>query len=252
MMTETGPRDVLWEGNAWLGIRTMFEPDPRSTGERFSWRTPLLSPVEPRVLLGISDAVGPRGTRAGVRAFLKSVRTVVGPDAVIPLDGPIGTVVGEAEVALVMRSYVHRVSVDNARHALLGWTLANDVTAVDRLEGDPTMFSAKGRPGFTPLGPWIETEIMDVELRLTDGADRYSAGSTALLQRNAYELVAEISQLTPLGPGDVILSGAPNTALPLSGDTTIVVSGTSAIGTMTLVSRTSTGNHFDQIGIVAQ
>jgi 2-keto-4-pentenoate hydratase/2-oxohepta-3-ene-1,7-dioic acid hydratase in catechol pathway len=231
---EEGPTDVFWHDHAWHGIASMFDPVPRPTGRVYGEAVQLLAPTIPRVMIGALRAFGERTGASPVAAFLKSPRTIIGPGEAIPVDTAQGAIVGEAEVAIVIRVAAQNVSPDRARDVILGWTLANDLTAVDLLEGDPTLFKAKGGAGFTPLGPWIETDIVEVDLTLASAPGPDARGSTTALRHDPFELVAELSALTPLGPGDVILTGAPNTSRALGvGPVTVIAR--SRVGTMELV-----------------
>ncbi len=76
---------------------------------------------------------------------------------------------------------------------------------------------AKGFDTFCPLGPWIETELDPADLAIScrvNGELRQD-GRTSLLVRGVAELVAWISNVMTLLPGDVILTGTPAGVGPL-------------------------------------
>lgn len=177
----------------------------------------LLAPVVPRTVVGMAHNTGPSDRTLPQQAFLKPARTVIGPGDPVPVPGHLGLVHAEAELAVVIRRETSGVSAADALDAVLGYTVANDVTGRDLQAEDSLWTQAKGQRGFTPLGPWIETELdpgdVTVGLAVDDAAP--SRASTAQLARDVAEVVAWVSGFLPLGPGDVILTGAPGASLPI-------------------------------------
>ena len=75
----------------------------------------------------------------------------------------MGTVNIEGELAVVIGRDTEGLTLENAFDYVLGYTVVNDVTNVDRNAVDEKTFQGKGGHGYTPLGPWIETELADPE-----------------------------------------------------------------------------------------
>jgi hypothetical protein len=98
-----------------------------------------------------------------IQAWHKSVRSVVGEGEVIQARRDVGTVNVEGELAVVIGRDTEGLTVDTAFDYVLGYTAANDVTNVDRNAVDEKSFEGKGGHGYTPIGPWIETELEDPE-----------------------------------------------------------------------------------------
>ena len=167
----------------------------------------LLAPVEPRTVVGMAHNTGPSDRLLPPQAFLKPARSVIGHGDPVPVPAGLGLVHAEAELAVVIGS----------SGVVLGYTVANDVTARDLQAQDSLWTQAKGQRGFTPLGPWIETDLDPagavVGLRV-DGEVAPEA-DTGRLARTVTEVVTWVSGFLPLGPGDVILTGAPGTSLPI-------------------------------------
>ena len=92
------------------------------------------------------------------QAFLKSPRTVIGPGDDIVVDERLGQVNIEGELAVVIR-HQPAPHADQVPGAILGYTIGNDVTAVDQIALDEKMTQSKNGDGFTPIGPWIETDL---------------------------------------------------------------------------------------------
>lgn len=216
--TPSGIVPAVADGDEWAVIVDAFSPVLERTGETVPLsEAQLAAPVEPRIVLGMLHNSGEADRALPPQAFAKSSRTVVGPGEPIWLEANKGRVVGETELALVVGRTIRNITVDEAPSAVLGWTIGNDVTATDQAAFDETKTQAKNGDGFTPLGPWIETDLdafaQHMEGRL-DG-ELASSGSTADLANNPFVVLAYLSQHMTLGPGDVVLTGAPNTAFEL-------------------------------------
>ena len=109
------------------------------------------------------------------------------------------------------------VPAERAREVIFGYTCANDVTARDLQAKDGQWTRAKGFDTFCPLGPWIETELDPADLELTtrlNGEVRQQS-RTSLLVHHVPALVAFVSQVMTLLPGDVLLTGTPGGIGPM-------------------------------------
>ena len=131
----------------------------------------------------------------------------------------------EAELAVVISHLCRDVSIERAGEVILGYTVANDVTARDLQHSDGQWTRAKSFDTFCPLGPWIETELDPTALAIScevNDEERQN-GNTRDLVRSAHEMVAWISSVMTLLPGDVILTGTPAGVGPIvDGDTVMV------------------------------
>jgi 2-keto-4-pentenoate hydratase/2-oxohepta-3-ene-1,7-dioic acid hydratase in catechol pathway len=121
----------------------------------------------------------------------------------------------EPELALVLARDVYRAPRDEAGHAILGYTVFNDVTAREFLQPHKDYFRAKCNETFASMGPWIETSIaesdvkdgLDVECRV-NGETRVRSNTRAL-RFSPSEVVSAVSMHTKLRRGDVIALGCP-------------------------------------------
>ncbi|MBZ4019300.1 fumarylacetoacetate hydrolase family protein [Streptomyces purpurogeneiscleroticus] len=195
----------------------------------------LLAPVQPRTVVGMAHNTGPADRELPPQAFLKPARSVIGPDEPVYLADGIGRVDAEAELAVVLAASPAGHTPDTVLRTVFGWTVANDVTARDLQRNDPLWTSAKGHPGFTPLGPWIETALDDpddTEVALALDGVPLRPASTRELARGVAEILCYLGGFLPLGPGDVILTGAPGEYGPLrpGGHAAATITG---IGTLT-------------------
>ena len=219
--TDRGAVPAEWSGGEWHAIDDLFAEAPRRTGERFAADAPLAAPVEPRIVLGMAHNSGPADAELPPQAFAKSARTVVGPGEPIVLDLAVGAVVAEGELAVVVRRSARHLRAEDVASHVLGFTIGNDVTAVDQLGRDSLLTQAKNGDGFTPLGPWIETDLDPEALGIrAEAGDRVATGSVDGLARGVVELLVYLTGVLELGPGDVVLTGCPGTGVPIeAGDT---------------------------------
>lgn len=144
--------------------------------------------------------------------FLKPPTSVVGPLAPIRLPADSSEVHHEAELAVVIGKVTRHIDAEDASDHILGYTIANDVTARDLQRSDGQWTRAKGFDTFCPLGPAIDTEFDPTEPHriscMVDDELRQD-GSTADLVFGVADLVAFASSVMTLLPGDVILTGTP-------------------------------------------
>ena len=120
---------------------------------------------------------------------------------------------------------------------VLGVTCANDVTARDLQRSDAQWTRGKGFDTFCPLGPWIvtglpETEVGDLAVRCSvNGEVRQNARTSQMVFSPAF-LIAYISEVMTLEPGDVILTGTPAGVGPLEPGDEVTVE-IERVGTLT-------------------
>lgn len=120
----------------------------------------------------------------------------------------------EAELAVVIGTEVYRADRDKASAAILGYTIANDVSMRDWQQRTLQWLQGKAFDATTPLGPWLVTgdDLNPLDgLRITCevNGEIMQDGDTAELVFDAADLVAYVSQITVLRPGDIVLTGTP-------------------------------------------
>ncbi|MBN1919886.1 MAG: fumarylacetoacetate hydrolase family protein [Anaerolineae bacterium] len=146
--------------------------------------------------------------------FLKPPSSVIGPNAPILHPALSQRVEHEAELAIVIGQRCHAVVAERAWDCVLGVTCANDVTARDLQRSDQLWTRGKGFDTFCPLGPWVVTgvtaaDFVDVAISCrVNGATR-QAGRTSEMVFTPAEIIAYITQVMTLEPGDVVLTGTP-------------------------------------------
>jgi 2-keto-4-pentenoate hydratase/2-oxohepta-3-ene-1,7-dioic acid hydratase in catechol pathway len=192
----------------------------------------LLPPVQPGKIIGVGlnyrDHALERGKPLPSEPllFLKPPSAALSCGAPILLPRGIGRVDPEAELAIVVGRMARNLTESEAGPAILGYTCFNDVSARDLQDRDVQFTRAKGFDTFAPFGPWIETEIDPSDLSITgrvNGVTRQDSRTREMIFSPAY-LVAFISRIMTLHPGDLIATGTPSGVGPISpGDTVEVV-----------------------------
>jgi 2-keto-4-pentenoate hydratase/2-oxohepta-3-ene-1,7-dioic acid hydratase in catechol pathway len=145
--------------------------------------------------------------------FTKAPTSVIGPEEPIVLaNDPTGTTDYEGEMAVVVGRRARSVAADEALDHVFGWTIVNDVTSRDLQKRHVQWFVGKSPDTFCPMGPSITTidELPDIGaswLRTTvNGEPRQEAPISALIF-DVPTLVATLSEVMTLEPGDVIATG---------------------------------------------
>jgi 2-keto-4-pentenoate hydratase/2-oxohepta-3-ene-1,7-dioic acid hydratase in catechol pathway len=200
----------------------------------------LLAPVLPRSkVVGIGRNYAAHATELGhdlpaePLMFLKPNTSVVGPGDPVFYPRQTQELHYEGELAVVIGRICRDVPPEQVSEVVFGYTVGNDVTARDLQRNDVQFTRAKGFDSFCPLGPWIETELDVSDLRVQTflNGDVKQDGSTKDMIFDVPTLVAHVSSVMTLLPGDVILTGTPEGVGPMEvGDEVdVVVEGIGAL-----------------------
>ena len=201
----------------------------------------LLAPVIPRSkVVGIGRNYAAHAAELGNDVpteplmFLKPNTAVVGPGDPVFYPRQSSEVHYEGELAVVIGRICRDVAPERVAEVIYGYTVGNDVTARDLQKSDVQFTRGKGFDSFCPLGPWIETELDTSDLRVTThlNGDLVQDGSTKDLIFDVATLVAHVSSVMTLLPGDVILTGTPEGVGPMNPGDEVDVT-VSGIGTLT-------------------
>lgn len=181
-----------------------------------------LAPSAPANVLGMAHNTGPAGRNLPPQAFHKAATSVIGPGEEIRLAPGMLHVEPEAELAVVIGRTARGLTPATARDAVLGFTIANDVTCRDLQKTDELWFAAKSQDTFTPAGPWIAIGLdhSDLEIGVAVNGTALETASTADLGWTVDEILVYLTSVLTLHPGDLVLTGFPAATAPLSpGDT---------------------------------
>lgn len=149
--------------------------------------------------------------------FLKPSTAIIGPDDNIILPPQSTQVEHEAELTVVIGKAGRWIQPENALQHVLGYTVANDVTARDLQRKDGQWTRAKGFDTFCPLGPWIDTDFDPADAIITcrvNGDLRQMVSSREMVF-SVTQLIVFASSVMTLQPGDMILTGTPAGVSPL-------------------------------------
>lgn len=176
----------------------------------------LLSPVIPRSkVVGVAMAAAEKGSEGAhgedfPHVFLKPNTSVVGPEDPIILPSWSERVVPEAEIGVVIKTIAKDVPVDQVDEVVLGYVVANDLTAGDAI-GEGPWSRAKGWDSSTPIGPWIlvdpEFDPDHAHITLHVNGEFYSEGDNSGYRLSTREVVSRVSHMFTLLPGDVVITG---------------------------------------------
>ena len=145
--------------------------------------------------------------------FGKYRNALAPPGATVPLPAASGKVDFEAEVAFVIGRRAKEVDEDSALDHVAGYTLLNDLSARDLQFATPQWMPGKIFDGSAPCGPALvsadEVAHDAIEFSLDRNGERMQESSTADLIFSVPALVAHLSRLMTLEPGDIVATGTP-------------------------------------------
>jgi 2,4-diketo-3-deoxy-L-fuconate hydrolase len=216
-----------------------FGPDPQSVYERWAefsdWAASTtlpagepvpferLGPPVPRprqvfaVALNYTEHAAEGGFTPPERPliFTKFPTCLVGPKADVALPTPF--VDFEVELVVVIGAYAQNVAPLNAWDHVAGVTVGQDLSARDiQMQGPAPQFSlAKSFPGFGPTGPWLLTADApgvkgELELECLLNGEHMQQDTTAAMIFSVADLIAFISAISPMLPGDLLFTGTPS------------------------------------------
>lgn len=191
----------------------------------------LLAPLQPSKILCIGRNYAEHAKEHEVEVpkvpllFMKPPSSIANPGEPIILPPHSQQVEHEAELVVVIGKRGRNVTVETAHDYIFGYTVGNDVTARDLQRTDGQWTRAKGFDTFCPFGPWVDTEFDPSDAVITcrvSGQPR-QMGSTRDMVFNVNMLIAFISSVMTLEPGDLIFTGTPGGVGPLKDGDEVVV-----------------------------
>ena len=192
----------------------------------------LLAPCQPSKYLGVGLNFAESAKILGMPVpdnpvlFMKPTTSIIGPgDNIIIPQGEV-TIVFEGELALVIGKTAKQVPEKDALDYILGCTCTNDVSDVSKFEpdkGNPTRI--KGPDTFGPIGPCIDTTVNPENrfIKTWVNEELRQEGNTKDLIFGIRFLVHYFSSFMTLLPGDIIATGTPPGASPVSAGDVIKV-----------------------------
>jgi acylpyruvate hydrolase len=146
--------------------------------------------------------------------FAKYTRALIGPNDPIILPAVSDQVDWEAELTAVIGREVRHANPDEAREAIAGYTIMNDVSMRDFQWRTAQWLAGKTFERSTPTGPMIVTpdevdDAADLEIRCEVDGEVMQRSRTSDLVFSPADIVAYVSQIMTLEPGDLIATGTP-------------------------------------------
>ena len=201
---------------------TPISPDPFSSFQEEDESIPLsqvriLAPVLPSKIVAVGINYKAHAREMGHELpsepvlFLKPASSVIGSSETIVYPKMAAQVDYEAELAVVIKKTAKNISAESAPDHMLGYTCMNDVTARDLQKKDGQWTRAKGFDTFSPLGPWVVTDldVSDLPVESYLNGELRQKGNTRDMIFGIPYLVSFISRVMTLLPGDVITTGTP-------------------------------------------
>lgn len=185
----------------------------------------LLAPCAPSKIIAVGKNYARHAAEMGgdlpqePLLFMKPSTAVVATQTSILYPPQSQRVDYEGELALVIGERCIDCDEISARDKIWGYTIANDVTARDLQARDRQWIRAKGFDTFCPLGPWIVRELNPearIQTYLNEDSTPVQMGEISDMVFQPEVLVAYISQVMTLLPGDVVLTGTPEGVGPLA------------------------------------
>jgi len=183
----------------------------------------LLAPVLPSKIICVGRNYVEHAREHGAEVpkipliFLKPPSAILNPGEPILLPPQSQQVEHEAELVVVIGRRGKNILPEQAREYIFGYTVGNDVTARDLQRSDGQWTRAKGFDTFCPFGPWIDTEFdpSDAVITCRVNGQLRQMGSTREMVFSVPTLIAFISSVMTLEPGDLIFTGTPAGVGPL-------------------------------------
>ena len=194
--------------------------NPQPTGRSIPFAdVQLNAPLVPHSIFALWNNFHERAQKEGQTLpnvplyFMKPLTSVIGPGQTIYRPrGHHGRVIFEAELGIVVGSTCREVSEEEAGKYIFGYTCVNDVTAIEFLFEDKAFQQwtrCKGFDTFTPLGPWITTEIDPdgLQIMALQGDEVRQDYPVSDMIFSPMKIVSLMSHYHTLSPGDLICCG---------------------------------------------
>jgi len=185
----------------------------------------LLAPAEPSkiVCVGLNYKEHVKESQSASKVpdepvlFLKPPSSLLGPGGRIVYPEMASRVDYEAELGVIIGRECYQVAEVEAEDYIFGFTCVNDVTARDLQKKDGQWTRGKGFDTFCPVGPWVVNDLKygDILIESYLNGELRQSGRTSMMIFPVTKLVAFISKVMTLNPGDLISTGTPSGIGPM-------------------------------------
>jgi len=195
-----------------------------SSGQNFAGTAASLTPVTPSKIICIGRNYRAHAQELGNAVpaepllFFKPPSALLDPGGVVRLPPESSRVEFEAELAVVIGKRTRRVPAERALDHVFGFTIACDITARDLQRKDGQWTRAKGFDTFCPVGREVTTDVdvRELSIRLFQNDELRQDGNTRDMVFGVPELIAYVSNVMTLEPGDLLLTGTPEGVGPIA------------------------------------
>jgi 2-keto-4-pentenoate hydratase/2-oxohepta-3-ene-1,7-dioic acid hydratase in catechol pathway len=233
-------------------VRILLTPPEEADGDMESLRTRrieaipldeavLLPPVHPSKIVCMGRNYREHAAELGNEVpkepliFFKPTSSLLAPGGIVRRPKLSQRVDFEGELAVVMGKTCYQPPPDaDIRQYILGYTIANDVTARDLQKADGQWWRAKGFDTFCPVGPIVTDQIdpwAGVGLETRVNGEVRQSGNTRDFIFALDTIIRFVAQAMTLFPGDLIPSGTPSGVGPVVAGDVMEVS-VEGIGTL--------------------
>ena len=184
----------------------------------------LLAPCAPSKIVAVGRNYRNHAAELGNSVPAEPLLFLKPPTAVTACNSPIyypkqsEQVDYEGELAIIVGERTRYCTEEQAHSKIWGYTIANDVTARDLQKKDSQWVRAKGFDSFCPLGPWIVRELSagaKLQTFVNEASPPNQSASTSDMVFSPADIIAYISEIMTLTPGDIVLTGTPEGVGPL-------------------------------------
>ena len=179
----------------------------------------LLPPCEPKTISALAfnykDLVGERDEYDEPLVFLKAVSTLASATDNVVIPAHVDRIWAEVEIALVLKTDLYMATREEAEAAILGVTVANDITAKNVHGRDHHLARSKSGFTFCPVSPVLRQWDGDRNYRMRttiNGRQTQNGVSSNRILDDIGALML-ISSIFPLAAGDIVLTGTPAGAM---------------------------------------
>jgi 2-keto-4-pentenoate hydratase/2-oxohepta-3-ene-1,7-dioic acid hydratase in catechol pathway len=218
----TGDPSALLAAGRWDELVALHRRDDLGDA-RPAPDTPLQAPTpRPGTIFGIGANYAEHAKTAGIKAgtfptvFIKLPSSVVGPTAEVVIPAGHVQIDWESELAFVIGRVGRDITREDALDHVAGVMVAQDITERDvQFNAGGGQFTlGKGYDTFCPLGPALVTldelpPLGELRVKATINDEVVQDGSVGDMTYDVPALIAALSQVTTLRPGDVVLTGTP-------------------------------------------
>lgn len=231
--TAAGPRWGAIDGDTIHELSAApYAGDTRTGATAALAAAKLLAPAEPSKIVAVGRNYADHAAEFGNAVptepmlFLKAPTSLIGAGEAIELHTTEHRIDEEAELTVVIGKPCYRAGQAQALDYVFGYTVGNDVSDRILQKKDGQFARAKSFNTFTPMGPWIETNVNPADVLVEgriNGEVKQSCSTTKLIFSVPF-LIEFISNVMTLLPGDIIMTGTPSGVSPLKAGDLVTVS----------------------------